>query len=383
MPPDGFVYEQVGEELLQSWQGLRPAPEKAGGTKFGYYTVNAAFFFILGRGPGAPVALNILLASWVALPVYYLTLAVVRGNHAVARLATALTLFFPSLILWSVLNIREAPTIFLLVSAACFFARFQQKAGANHLLGGVLCLLGLLVFREYLMVMVGLSAGAGVAMGKSRSPLASLAGGGVLLMGLTFLLQSAGLGGTLAEEPTLERIQYLRQDLAFGAGSAFGIGADVSTVGGAVGFLPIGLVYFLLAPFPWSVTSVLQQVTLPESLVWYVLFLCVLRGIWLALKYDASCVHSPGGSARDGHFFVRAGGGKRGYRVPSPGSGSSPLLRFGCGRTARRLGSLDGTENPGHCDPQAGGGFGEKKGRGAGASSRAETAVTIRDGRCS
>ena len=192
--PDGFVYEQVGDELLQSWQGLRPMPEKAGGVKFGYYAINAAFFFIFGRGTGGPVALNILLSSWVALPVYYLTLAVVRGNHAVARLATALTLFFPSLILWSVLNIREAPTIFLLVSAACFFARFQQKAGANDLLGGVLCLLGLLVFREYLMVMVGLAAGAGVAMGKSRSPLASLAGGGVLLMGLTFLLQTAGLG---------------------------------------------------------------------------------------------------------------------------------------------------------------------------------------------
>ena len=76
--PDGVVYEQVAEELLQSWQGLRPTPEKAGGTQFGYYAINAAFSFIMGRGPGAPVAFNILLASWVAVPVYYLTLAVVR-----------------------------------------------------------------------------------------------------------------------------------------------------------------------------------------------------------------------------------------------------------------------------------------------------------------
>ena len=284
--PDGLVYEQEGEQLLMSWRGLRPTPEKAGGTQFGYYAINAAFFFIFGRGAGAPVAFNILLASWVAVPVYYLTLAVVRGHHAVARLATLLTLFFPSLILWSVLNIREAPTIFLLVSATCSFARFQQHASVRYILGGVLSLLCLLVFRQYLMVMVGLAAGAGVVMGKSRSPLASLAGGAVLLMGLSYLLQSAGLGGTLAEEPTLDRIQYLRQDLAYGAGSAFGIGADVSTVGGAVGFLPTGLVYFLLAPFPWSVTTVLQRVTLPESLVWYVLFLCVLRGSWLALRYD-------------------------------------------------------------------------------------------------
>ena len=92
--PDAFVYEQVAADLLQSWQGLRPTPPKASGTQFGYYAINAVSFFIFGRGAGAPVALNILFASWVALPVYFLALAVVRGNHAVARLATALTLFF-------------------------------------------------------------------------------------------------------------------------------------------------------------------------------------------------------------------------------------------------------------------------------------------------
>jgi 4-amino-4-deoxy-L-arabinose transferase-like glycosyltransferase len=64
------------------------------------------------------------------LPVYHLTLAVVRDNHAVARWATVLALFFPSMILWSVLNIREAPTIFCFVSATCCFARFQRSARA-------------------------------------------------------------------------------------------------------------------------------------------------------------------------------------------------------------------------------------------------------------
>lgn len=284
--PDAMVYEQVGQELLESWQGLRPTPEKAGSEQSGYYAINAVSSFVFGRGPGAPIALNILLATWLAFPVYYLTLAVVRGNHAVARWATAMALFFPSMVLWSVLNIREAPTIFSLVSATCFFARFQQRPGARELGGAALALLGLLLMREYLMVLVGLAAGAGVVMGKSKSPVASLLGGGVMLFALTYLLQHAGLGGTLLQEPTLERVQYLRQDLAYGANSAYGGGANVSTVNGAISFLPVGLTYFLLAPFPWSVTSVLQQVTLPESLVWYALFLCVLRGAWLAIKYD-------------------------------------------------------------------------------------------------
>lgn len=284
--PDSAVYEMVAQDLLQSWQGFGPRPEKATGVQAGYYAMNAILFWIFGRGSGAPVAINILLASWLAIPIYYLTMAVVRENHAVARLATTLTLFFPSLILWSVLNIREAPTIFLVVSATCFFARFQQHAQARDLIGAALAVFGIIVFRQYLMVIVALSAGAGVMFGKSRSPLLSLAAGAVIMVGLAFALRSTGIGGTLAEEPSLGRINYLRQDLALGAGSAYAQGADVSTVGGAVVFLPVGLTYFLLAPFPWSVTSILQAVTLPESLVWYVLFLCVIRGVWLALKYD-------------------------------------------------------------------------------------------------
>lgn len=284
--PDASVYEQVGDELLQSWHGLRPPPDKATGEQVGYYAVNAFMQAIFGRGAGAPVALNILLATWLALPVYYLTLAVVRDHHPTARWATVMALFFPSMILWSVLNIREAPTIFALVSSTCFFARFQHTARARELIGAALALVGILVMREYLMVLVGLAAGAGVVIGKSRSPIYSLVGGAVMLFGLTFLLQNAGLGGTLAQEPTLERVQYLRQDLALGAHSAYGQGANVSTVGGAITFIPVGLTYFLLAPFPWSVTSVLQQVTLPESLAWYVLVLCIFRGGWLALRHD-------------------------------------------------------------------------------------------------
>ena len=56
--------------------------------------------------------------------------------------------------------------------------------------------------------------------------------------------------------------------------------------GGGITYLPVGLSYFLLAPFPWSATGPLQRITLPESLVWYGLFLCALWGLRLAIKYD-------------------------------------------------------------------------------------------------
>lgn len=95
-----------------------------------------------------------------------------------------------------------------------------------------------------------------------------------------------GFGATLAAEPTLDTLEYLRQGMAQGAGSAYGSGHNVSTMGGAAQFLPIGLAYFLLAPFPWQMGSVLQSVTMPEVLVWYALIPFTIRGIYLGLRKD-------------------------------------------------------------------------------------------------
>lgn len=285
--PDQATYEIVAEQLLESWRGLRgPPPRVTDSIQVGYYYMNAALFAVFGRAPAAPAVLNTFLASWTAVPVYHLAKLICRGHRGVARWAAILTAFFPSLILWSVLNVREAPTI-LLITVAIFFAVHYQKTARPWDLAGLLIpLLLLALFREYLTLLIGFSAAAGIVIGKSRSPLASLAGGVTLLVATTFLLQGAGIGSSLAAEPSLGQIDFLRQDLARGAGSAFGTGADVSTLGGALTFLPIGLTYFLFAPFPWSVTSVLQAITLPESLLWYALVLFGVRGLWLAVRHD-------------------------------------------------------------------------------------------------
>src|SRR5690606_21446216 len=162
-------------ELLLAWRGERPVPGKlVGSFQVGYYVLNAIAFVIFGRGAGAQVALNILLASWTAVPIYHLARLCVRGHHGVARWASVIVLFFPSLILWSVLNIREAPTIFAVVLVVFFFVRFQLEPRARDLVFAFLALTALLVLREYMMILVGFAAGAGVMMGRSRSPVASL-----------------------------------------------------------------------------------------------------------------------------------------------------------------------------------------------------------------
>jgi hypothetical protein len=286
--PDQWTYESWGDAVLTSMVDGTPLPAKLASTvQLAYPTMNAVLYFFFGKARAAPSMLNILLSAWTAIPVYHLTLEVVRKNAAVARWAAGLTVLFPSLMLWSVLNIREAPTILTMVLVVYFFVLLQKRANVESAAALVIFLAILTLFREYLTGLVVMGGAAGILMGRSRSPVRSLIVGSVMLVALTFAFQSFGGGSSLAGEPTLERAQFLREAFTTGAGSAYGQGADVSTTGGAIVFLPLGLAYFMLAPFPWEITSILQAVTLPETLIWYALVPLGLWGAVLAVRHDA------------------------------------------------------------------------------------------------
>ena len=61
--------------------------------------------------------------------------------------------------------------------------------------------------------------------------------------------------------------------------AAYFVETQFTSLSDALVFAPVGLVYFLLAPFPWSISGVRQVLTLPETLFWYWLILKCLRGI--------------------------------------------------------------------------------------------------------
>ncbi len=285
--PDQLSYQQYGDALVRNWRGLGPVPPKLASTlQVGYPVMNAALYFVFGRARAAPDVVNLFLGTWMAVPVYYLALLVVRENRGVARWATVLTLFFPSLMLWSILNVRDVPALLAVMLCVFFFVRFQRRGDVWDVVGAACALVVIALFREYMTVLVGLSAGAGILMGRSRSPVRSLGLGVAIMGGVVLVAHQAGFGGALIQEPSLQLVQSLRHDMTYQAGSAFGRGANVSTVGGAIAFFPVGLTYFLLAPFPWAIRSVLQAVTLPEMIVWYLIIPFGIRGLYLALRHD-------------------------------------------------------------------------------------------------
>ena len=49
-------------------------------------------------------------------------------------------------------------------------------------------------------------------------------------------------------------------------------------------FLPLGLAYFFLSPFPWQITTVLKAIALPEMLLVYWLTPATIRGVRFVVR---------------------------------------------------------------------------------------------------
>lgn len=282
--PDAGDYESLGLRLARFWSGEVPSPPAASDLG-GYARFNGLLFYLLGDARAAPNLINAFLGVWAAVPAYHLARRLVPDVERVARTAAVLVAFFPSLVLWSVLNVREAPTILAIVAAVYFVDRLRDSPVLPSLLGAGLALAVLAASRQYMMAVVGVSAGLGLLLARTHRPARSLAVGVLVIGAVIVVVQSSGLGGPLLDDPSLPNLELYRQDLALGAASSYGAGYDISTPVGAIGFLPVGLVHFLFAPFPWSVDSFLQLMTVPESVLWYLLVPFAVWGAILALRH--------------------------------------------------------------------------------------------------
>lgn len=287
--PDAYTYEGFGQQLANYWLfGSAPPSRLQDTIQVGYYYLNAALYVVFGNAVVAPAVLNALMGVLVAIPVFHTVRAILpRGEYA-ARVAAVLAVFFPSLVLWSVLNIREAPAVLTVAATVYFFVRAAREFRPRYVAGVVVSLALLALLREYLVVLVALGGIAGAVMSLSRRPARAFAAGGIMLAVLIVSFRALGLGGTLVVEPDLERVTDLREAMTARAGSAIETSIDTRSPGGAIRFLPIGFTRFMFGPYPWVIGggSLLQALTLPEVLIWYILIPSFLRGLSLSFKND-------------------------------------------------------------------------------------------------
>jgi 4-amino-4-deoxy-L-arabinose transferase-like glycosyltransferase len=289
---DALSYDAFGNALCRSWKGLVD-PDSPWLTRYteinkssgwGMYYYVAALYYVIGRNPFALQLINGALGAAVSIGVYKIA-QLIYPERRVARIAAILTAFTPSLILWSSQALKDAPIVLFLCLCPLFALKLRQKFRLPDLVLLLVCLLGLFTLRHYAAyIMFVAIAGSFVLTAKRFTPLRVLQGGAmVIVIGLSLVY--FGAGKAAQEGFNLKRIQSAREWGAKASNSGFGGDVDITDPEAAIGYLPVGIVYVTLAPFPWMMTNLRQLITLPELLVWWILLPVLIKGYWFAIRH--------------------------------------------------------------------------------------------------
>ena len=275
--PDQNTYRLLGESLAHYWSGetvVYPARLLAGGPK-GYVYIYAVISW-MGAGALAVQLLNCVVGALTILVVFDLARRM-TGDISVALRSAMFVAYFPSLVLWSALNIRDA-WIIMLIALICRQALvLQEKVNVASLVVLAGAIWALIQFRDYVLLAVTVPMVLSFLV-RGRSHLGRNVVLGMLGAMLVIYADQAAGTGRKVRLLDLEEIQSIRYWNTYGAASQFEQ-VDISTPEKALVFLPKGLAFFLLAPFPWMLGSIRQILAVPEMLFFYSLIPAMIRGI--------------------------------------------------------------------------------------------------------
>jgi hypothetical protein len=288
---DALTYDQHGYALALVWQGQLTYQEFTHGNVHDFlgmpYLV-AVIYSIVGRNTLAVQLFNSVLGAATA-PVVYICAQRIFQNVRVARVASLLVAFYPSLILWSSQALKDAPIMLLLTLTMLATLKLGERFSLKYLVVLLFSLFGLLSMRFYIFYLMIVAVGAGFMIGVRQFTAQSFVRQLVIVVCVGLTLTYMGVLRTASVQfedyGSLERVQRSRQDLASTAQSGFGQDVDVSTTSGALSVIPLGMIYLLFAPFPWQMANLRQSITLPEMMLWWGSFPLLVLGGWFTLKY--------------------------------------------------------------------------------------------------
>ncbi len=267
--PDSYAYASNGSDLASFWHGRGVEPDSwvMDGGQGHYVMANAAVYYLLGRAPLVLVLLNAAAGAWTAI--LSARLATRLAGAAAGRRVFWLVALFPSLVLWSSLNLRDSFLILAVVGATWSAVELREKGQLHAGIPLLLWLLVLAALREYAFVVVASSVIVGLLLGRQEHPFRSYAAAAAIIVIAALVTSQLASSGALPDNASLERLGEIRGGFAAGAASGYQTNVEPGSLRGEIASLPLGLAYFLLGPFPWAVTGTLSILTIPEVLLWY------------------------------------------------------------------------------------------------------------------
>jgi hypothetical protein len=180
--------------------------------------LESAIFFVIGPEVLVPILLNGVFAMVASLLVF----DVVRRlfDRRAALLALALTAFYPSLVLWTSLNLKDALSLLLIMVCLWSLVRFQDRALWVPLIVAFAAALLLQSMRHYLFVGLVLLIPIAVAVAPrlAREMRVRWAGGAALVSAILLIISGLVAG---VDPRLLETSERVRQGMTVGARTAY------------------------------------------------------------------------------------------------------------------------------------------------------------------
>jgi hypothetical protein len=277
---DADGYEMYGMHLAERWHGNGPPVHHPHANNYGFFYVSGAVYFVFGTFRAATSYFNCLLGTINIFLVYRLAR---RFFHVlVARRAALLLAFIPSMILWSALALKDTLTTMLIILALSSCVRLKDEMTPKNMILTLLPMVAIQPLRFYMLYFLMLAVIGSLMFERGSKLITGVPKTLIIGAGVMVLLVAVGLSGSAGSGTQfldLEKVSSFRQGMAETANSGFAKDADVSTPLGALTFLPIGMAFLLLSPFPWQFTSLRSAFAAPETIMWWFMFPAMLRGL--------------------------------------------------------------------------------------------------------
>jgi len=290
---DANTYDLFGQSLVASWHGNMYHAAKfegftqSGASAWGMLYLVAAVYEVIGRNVLAIQLLMASIGASTAIIVYYVAQALFN-NTRVSKVAAVLVAFFPSLVLWSSQALKDGLIILCLALSILATLRLMEKIKVGYVLVLIGALMALFSLRFYIFYMMCAAVAGSFFLGSkafsAQGFLQRFVAVGAIGLAFTWFGVLQGASVQFERYANLKSVQTSREDMA-GAGSGFMKDVDVQTTEGALTVIPVGLLYLMFAPFPWDFSTLRQTITLPEMIVWWMVFPLLVLGLWYSIKH--------------------------------------------------------------------------------------------------
>jgi hypothetical protein len=289
---DDRAYDKLGWTLAGLWMGIFPGVRESDEYLLVNYTYLVAIvYYLMGYSLLTAKMLNVAFGALLAVVVYAIGAEIL--SRRAARVAAVITAFFPSLVAWSVLNLKDILVVLLTAATVLGLLRYARRHEWWALVLALTAFLGLENLRQFAFFIVGwLMPIAFLFADRSRlsRKVALLVPLVVGVIAINVATHNASYGLNWLTPRGLSAAEWTR--FLAETNAQTGIEAepvkpvkDNSTVvQRSIAYLPKGVFYALFGPLPWDARSGLAMAVIPEMLAWYGLLTAALLGLRLSFR---------------------------------------------------------------------------------------------------